>query len=330
MNPNHLHLLVCPETQRPLTLAPDAVIQDDRIRSGFLVEPESGRRYPIVDAIPRFVSESNYCDSFGLEWNIHSRTQYDQVSAHNTSEARFAKETRWGWDLAGETILEPGSGAGRFTEQALKTGATVVSMDYSQSVVANYASNGGHPNLLLVQGSLYQMPFRPASFDRIFSFGLLQYTPDPEKSFKTLVAYLKPGGRIVSDVYMKTVVNWLLNTKYWVRPFTRGLPPEILYPRIKSYVDFMWPLVRLLRHVPLVGKGLNWRLLVADYSKTLPNAPDHVLKEWAYMDTFGMLAPPYDHPQTLSTFRRWHLEAGLVDVDVHYGYNGVEGRGRKP
>jgi hypothetical protein len=43
-----------------------------------------------------------------------------------------------------------------------------------------------------------------------------------------------------------------------------------------------------------------------------------------------MLSPMYDLPQTLKTFTRWHHEAGLVDIDVHYGFNGIEGRGKKP
>jgi len=43
-----------------------------------------------------------------------------------------------------------------------------------------------------------------------------------------------------------------------------------------------------------------------------------------------MLSPRYDLPQTLSTVRRWFAEAGLENVTVQYGYNGIEGRGRKP
>jgi hypothetical protein len=91
----------------------------------------------------------------------------------------------------------------------------------------------------------------------------------------------------------------------------------------------MWPLSRLIRKIPKVGYAINWRLLVADYSKILPHASDDVLKEWAYLDTFDMLSPEYDLPQTVPEFRRWHERCGLVDIDVHRGYNGVEGRGRR-
>ena len=40
-----------------------------------------------------------------------------------------------------------------------------------------------------------------------------------------------------------------------------------------------------------------------------------------------MLSPQYDYPQSLRTMKKWFEEAKLKDIDVHYGYNGIEGRG---
>jgi hypothetical protein len=82
----------------------------------------------------------------------------------------------------------------------------------------------------------------------------------------------------------------------------------------------------LVGRIPRIGPSLNWRLLVPDYRHF--GLPENVLKEWAYLDAFDMLAPQYDTPQTLTTVRRWFDEAGLVDSDVRYGYNGIQGRGR--
>jgi SAM-dependent methyltransferase len=296
---------------------------------GELLEPVSGSRYPIVNFIPRFAPSENYAENFGLEWNIHSRTQYDETSGFSLSRDRFKKETGWKSDLRGETILEVGSGSGRFTTHALETGAFVFSCDYSSAVEANYRSNGTRENLLLVQASVYEMPFKRGFFDKAFCFGVLQHTPDPGKSFLAILEYLKPHGEVVSDIYLKSIARWLLHPKYWVRPFTREMAPQQLYNAVKKYVDLMWPLAKIVRKVPVIGPTLNWRLLIADYSRSLPDADDATLKEWAYLDTFDMLSPMYDKPVTLKTFRKWHEEAGLVDVDVHYGFNGPEGRGTK-
>jgi len=94
-------------------------------------------------------------------------TSYSGIPA---SEQRFFSQTGWPRDMRGELILEVGSGSGRFTEQAAKTGATVVSLDYSYAVDANHASNGARDNVLIVQADVFAMPFRPQTFDRLFCF----------------------------------------------------------------------------------------------------------------------------------------------------------------
>ncbi|MBL7874123.1 MAG: methyltransferase domain-containing protein [Cyclobacteriaceae bacterium] len=328
MNPNYLSLLRCPKSNHSLVLK-DEVVVNGRIKEGSLVDPLSGTRYPIVNFIPRFVPLENYASGFGFQWNKHFRTQYDDTSSYNTSKYRFEKETKWSNNLTGQFVLEAGSGSGRFTTEALKTGAIVVSFDYSNAVEANYKSNGYHENLVLVQASIFEIPFEKARFDKAFCFGVLQHTPDPEGAFLNLPRYLKAGGKLASDVYVKNLTKWVLQPKYWVRPFTKGKDPEKLYSRIVKYVDIMWPLARLIRKIPKIGPSINWKLILPDYSRELPNASDVTLKEWTYLDAMDMLSPMYDLPQTLQTFREWHQKAGLVDIDVHYGFNGIEGRGTK-
>lgn len=141
---------------------------------------------------------------------------------------------------------------------------------------------------------------------------------------------MKPGGAIAADIYIKDLGRYWLQPKYWVRPFTKRIAPEKLYPKVKAYVDFMWPLACLIRKIPKIGPTINWKLLVADYSRQLPDADDATLREWAYLDTFDMLSPAYDFPVTVKEFRKWFEEEGLQNIEVHKGYNGVEGRGFKP
>lgn len=330
MWPKHLSILVDPETKQPLSLKDAVFSEDGRIISGILYEENSGRKYPIVNSIPRFVNPDNYAASFGFQWNTYYRTQYDKYSGFPVSQERFKKETKWPAQLSGETILEVGCGSGRFTPHALATEATVVSFDYSSAVDASYKQNGNHQNLLLLQADVYNMPFREGYFDRAFCFGVLQHTPDPKRSFMEIASKVKSGGSIATDVYIKNFARFILGPKYKIRPFTTKMPPEKLYKRISKYIDFLWPFARLIRRIPRVGRLLNWMLLIPDYSNLLPGADDALLKQWACLDTFDMLAPRYDHPQTVATFRRWHEEAGLLEIDVHRGYNGVEGRGRVP
>jgi SAM-dependent methyltransferase len=304
-----------------------AARQGDRVESGLLGCSGCGATYPIVGFIPRFVPAENYASSFGLEWRRHARTQYDSHTGLPITERRFFEETRWPRDLRGETVLEVGSGSGRFTEQAAATGAFVVSMDYSQAVEANYASNGRLENVLIVQASIYEMPFPLAVFDRLFCLGVLQHTPNVERAFHALPPMLKPGGWLAVDVYRRTWKN-VASPKHYVRRLTRSMDPERLYRLTCRWVDLLWPVCGRIRRIPCVGPSINWFLLVADYSRLGLNG--QTLKEWAYLDTFDMLSPRYDSPQTPAAVRHWFAEAGLDQVEVCLGYNGIEGRGRRP
>lgn len=328
MRTEHLKHLACPACCGPLEFSEASGAVEDTVDDGRLSCEGCGRGYPIIGGIPRFVSRENYASSFGLEWTLHATTQYDSHSHRPVSETRFFGETGWSRDLAGETILEAGSGSGRFTEQAVKTGAMVVSLDYSHAVEANYKSNGHNENLLIVQADINAMPFPRRAFDKVFCFGVLQHTPDPRRSFHSLVAALKPGGDLVADVYSIETTSRLLSTYYFLRPFTRRMAPAKLYRFTHRWVDAMWPLATLLRRLPVVGYRINWRLMVPDYT---PYALEpEMLKEWAYLDCFDALGPKYDRPQTLRAVRTWCTQAGLVDVVVKPGYNGIEMHGTVP
>lgn len=324
-----LHLLVAPGTDDPLVLESVSERKGNEIITAVLIEPKSGKQFPVVNSIPRFVPENNYAANFGLEWSVHHQTQYDDYTSLNLSSERFWRETKWPRRLLGEIILEVGCGSGRFTRHALKSGATVVSVDYSNAVESCHVANMDQGNLLVVQADIYQLPFRKSSFDKCFCFGVLQHTPDPRKSFHCIVEMLRSGGVLAADIYPKNLKYWLCNPKYWVRPFTRGCDPAKLYRFVRAYVNFMWPVACLLRRIPKVGSSLNWLLLIADHSRVLRNSPDKILKEWACLDTFDMLSPKYDLPQTERTFRRWFEEARMSNIDVHPGYNGYEGRGQR-
>lgn len=327
MNPEHLHLLVCPKCQNALRFVDALPANREPVLENTLECAGCRTRYPVTGGVPRFVPRENYASGFGLEWNRHARTQYDSYCGLPVSENRFFGQTGWPRDMADERILEVGSGSGRFTEQAAKTGATVVSLDYSYAVDANYASNGSRQNVLIVQADVFAMPFRPGTFDRLFCFGMLQHTPDPAAAFAALPRMLRPGGELCADIYKATPLRTLFNTKYYVRPFTRNMQPERLYRLVCNWVDSMWPLASLIRRLPH-GSGINWRLLVADYSPI--GLKDQLLKEWAYLDTFDMLAPRYDLPARLETFASWGREAGLERIEAEYCGANVTLRGSRP
>lgn len=279
---------------------------------------------PIKNNIPRFVPESNYANSFGFQWNRHRQAQLDSYSGLSISRARLFSVTQWKENLSGQRILEAGSGAGRFTEILLQTGALVYSFDYSEAVDANFANNGQNPNLVLFQGDIFHIPLPPTSFDKVLCLGVLQHTPEPERAFMSLATMVRPGGELVIDVYANTLAAWL-QWCYILRPITRRMDKDRLYRLISNWAPRLIPIARFLRNI--AGRAGARLMPIAEYSH-LGLSPK-LNREWVILDTFDIYSPAHDHPQSIATVQRWFQTAGFTEISVCRGPNGVVGKGRK-
>jgi SAM-dependent methyltransferase len=327
LRPELVELLRCPVSGQRLTL--DTTVTDGGIvESGWLVTANGARRYPIRESVPRFVPESNYSDSFGLQWNKFRLTQLDSHSGHPISANRFWKATQWSpKDLEGKLVLDAGCGAGRFAEIALGAGAVVVAFDYSTAVDACCKNLRHFPNLHVVQADIYSLPFAKGLFPFVYSLGVLQHTPDVEHATLSLPPMLAPGGRICVDFYEKKLSTMVL-PKYWLRPFTKRVPKQQLFASLERLVPGLLPLSRGVARIPVAGRYLRRLVPVANYEGTLP-LDERQLREWALLDTFDWLSPAFDQPQRASTVRHWLTAAGLEDVAVGKGGHLV-GRGTAP
>lgn len=322
-----LELLRCPKTGQRLNLE-GGNNNAQEIEAGWLVSEDGQHRYPIRKGIPRFVPESNYADNFGMQWNHFSRTQLDSFSGHPITADRFWKATGWHpEDMKGQWVLDVGCGAGRFAEVALKAGAKLVALDYSSAVDACYANLKHHPNLHVVQGDIYALPFGPGEFPFVYSLGVLQHTPDVAAAFSALPPMVRKGGRLCVDYYWKRF-RTMLHTKYLLRPITKRMQQPKLFALLERWVPSLLSASQTLGRVPLLGRVLSRLVPVANYTGIYP-LTEQQLREWALLDTFDMLAPAYDSPQTAATVRAWMEGAGMLDVDVlHAGH--LVARGLKP
>lgn len=314
MHAELLTRLRCPKTGATLSLV-DAEHEGARVRKGTLVSAQGGHRYPVHDFIPRFVPASNYADNFGMQWNIFRQTQLDSHSGVPVSANRFWNATGWTpEEMRGKWILDAGCGSGRFAEVALSSGANVIALDYSSAVDAARTNLAHHENLHLVQGNIYELPFPKQSFDLVYSLGVLQHTPDVRRAFDALPPMVVPGGKLCVDYYWRRL-RTMFNIKYAIRPWTRRIPQDRLFEMLQRRVPGMLRLSQAVRRVPLLGRGLQRLIPVVDYTGVYPLSPKQ-LEEWALLDTFDMLAPHYDNPQTRSTARQWFEAAGFDDIRV--------------
>ncbi|MBN2021091.1 MAG: class I SAM-dependent methyltransferase [Sedimentisphaerales bacterium] len=294
----------------------EAAYEHGEVKQGFLACAKCNLEFPITNFIPRFAEADNYAAAFGLQWNRFSRTQIDKYNGTTLSSDRFYRESGWSpTDLRGSMVLEAGCGAGRFTQACLDAGAEVVAFDLSNSVDACLQNHGLVQNLHIIQADIYNLPFKKKLFDRAFCFGVLQHTPDPEGAFASLVPYLRPDGFVAVDVYRKVFWNWLL-PKYYFRFVSRLVSYPKLFDIVSNkMVPLLLPFSDFIGRIPRIGLYLRRILPVANIRGYAPLS-EEVIRDWAVLDTFDMLAARYDQPQTATQIRRWFADAGLVDTVV--------------
>ena len=271
--------------------------------------------YPLINGAYRIVKDDNYTQNFGYQWNKFVGTQVDKASDLDMSKVRFFAETNWDKeDLTGKNVLEVGSGAGRFSQIILDyTNANLYSVDYSNAVEANFKNNGPKERFHLFQASIYEMPFEKNQFDKVICIGVLQHTPDVEKSVKCLIDMIKPGGELVIDFY--PIRGWWtkVNAKYIFRPWTKKMSHEKLYKLIDRNID---GLIKTYKFLSKIGLGkLNRFLPICDIEGTLPlHLSKEQLREHCVLDTFDMFSPEFDQPQRLNTMVKWCSKYGLKNV----------------
>jgi SAM-dependent methyltransferase len=325
MNIKALDLYQCPKCRSSTLSINGTDQQKNEIIKGDLLCNRCGASYPVKDTIPRFVHGRSYTDSFGFQWHLHRKTQLDSYTGRPISRNRLSHATGWPKDMAGQVILEAGSGAGRFTEVLLGTGAEVFSFDCSSAVESNWHNNRNFARLHLFQADIFSIPLRQAAFDKVICFGVLQHTPDPERAFRSLSELVRPGGELVIDVYKKSMGS-LLHWKYFLRPFTGRMSKRSLYRIVVWTVPFLLPAAKFFRR--FAGRVGARLVPIVEYSYL--GLPTDLNKQWAVLDTFDMYSPVYDRPQSLRTVERWYEEAGFVDIAVRSGPNGLAGKGRRP
>ena len=232
--------------------------------------------------------------------------------------------------MEGQRILEAGCGMGRFTQIALETGAEVFSFDLSNAVEANFKNNGDSPLVHIFQASIYQVPLRKESFDKVFCMGVVQHCPDVRGAFMSLVPYLRPGGEIVIDCYQRHT-GLFPPLKYWARPFLTWMGPQGVHRFLSWVIPPAFEIKKALYKIPVIGKALGNLIPIGPIShKPKYDYTDEELKQVKILSALDMFSPVHDHPQTLETVRQWFAEAGLVDVYIGTGFNGINARGRKP
>ena len=107
----------------------------------------------------------------------------------------------------------------------------------------------------------------------------------------SLVRFVRPGGQVFIDHYRLWWKSFLLG-KYYVRPLTRRIPPQKLFPLVKGYFGAVYPVTGWVqRFAGTRGRALSWMLGIADYRGISGVEDEATARELSLLDTYDMLAP---------------------------------------
>ena len=259
-----------------------------------------GTAVPVIRGIPRFVASDAYTASFSFEWNRYRNTQLDDATNRESEETFRAKTGLSPDDIRGRLILDVGCGMGRFVDVVSRWGGNVIGIDLSLAVEAAQTNLGGRENVRILQADLFHLPFRPGTFDIVYSLGVLHHTPDCEKAFRQLVPFVRPGGRLCVWVY-GYLGGWARVARLY-RRLTVRMSPRLLHALCHVAIPWYYPC-----RLPLVGEFLFTLLPISVH----PN-PD-----WRVLDTFDLYSPQYRSVHTYPEVYRWFRSGGLVNITLH-------------
>ncbi|HSL22715.1 MAG TPA: methyltransferase domain-containing protein [Vicinamibacterales bacterium] len=210
--------LVCPACHADLALTECGPRSGNEIIDARLSCTRCASLYPVERGIPRFVDNvPGYNASWNYKWTRIDRgrglnhlilDKSDPAYALHDIYDRNSHGGRAFDHMRGRRAIEIGCGVGQYIVKSLQEHAPdrIVAFDLTEGVdtlrriiVERYPHY--LERILFVQGSVFSMPFRPASFDYVYSLGVLHHTGDTRAAIRAAAGLMKEGGELNFWVY---------------------------------------------------------------------------------------------------------------------------------
>lgn len=157
-------------------------------------------------------------------WDSHPCGEHLVGSARDEYETFFARYDKFRYSLEshiagcldelhldGKRTLEVGLGQGADSEQIIRRGARWSGLDLTQESIDRVRTRLALRHLPyddLKKGSVLDIPYVDASFDVVYSHGVLHHVPDIKRAQAELARVLKPGGELIVMLYAKYSLNY--------------------------------------------------------------------------------------------------------------------------
>ncbi len=155
------------------------------------------------------------------------RSRYEEYAPWMNSTMEFTR-------FAGRKVLEVGFGMGTDLFQFASAGAIVSGVDLSPEhlriATQRFAVYSLPADLRLADAEA--LPYEAASFDVVYTFGVIHHTPNTQRAVEEIHRVLTPGGRAIIGVYHRYSAfflfsvlgeSFLLRLRFLREPYRRTL-----------------------------------------------------------------------------------------------------------
>jgi SAM-dependent methyltransferase len=131
---------------------------------------------------------------------------------------------RW----ASRDVLEAGCGIATDGMRFVRAGAHYTGIDFSPTALdlarRRVELEGGSARF--VHGSIVELPFPDASFDLVYSNGVVHHLPETDRAIAEFQRVLRPGGTAIVMVYNRASLNYYVS----IMTVRRAMVPLLLMP----------------------------------------------------------------------------------------------------
>ena len=242
--------------------------------------------------------DDKYTDNFSNQWKDFNYVQVDSFNKTKISED-YLRDLLFNDlnQLKNKNILEIGCGAGRFTEHIVKYSNLCVSIDLSKSIYYNVSKDS--KNLILIKSDFLKLKVKK-KFDIVICRGVLQHTPDPDKSILKLFDFIDEEGLIFFDYYQKPKIGFLHPKYLFWRPFIRIF---FNYNSFKFFLDkninTLIKIKNFFRKICFNSFFISDCLIpIWDFREKNYKIDKNLFTQWTILDTLDGIFAKYDFPKS--------------------------------
>ena len=243
--------LVCAKCRADLAWRSKSKTDGADVIEGTLACAACTATYPVRNGIARFIDGlAGYNPSWNYKWTQIDRGRglnhfiIDKTNPAHEIHDIYDRNSHGGRAFSrmrGGRAIEIGCGVGQYVIKSLEehAPARIIALDLTEGVdtfreIVKARYPHYLPRILFVQASVFAMPLRPASFDHVYSLGVLHHTGRTLEAIRAAIDLVRPGGDLNFWIY--AAASYPIDTREPGRQSLSGFVPllRIVYGRIHA------------------------------------------------------------------------------------------------